>query len=89
MNEAKIIRELVKISDFLYSILAVLPAKLADIKHTMLPTTNALMATDVIRPFLLGAIAPKAPISIPKELGFAKPQMANVAIPALRACNYK
>lgn len=62
-----------------------LPAKLADIKHTILPTTNALKATEVIRPLRLGAIAPNEPINIPKELGFAKPQIAKVAIPALRA----
>lgn len=62
-----------------------LPAKLADIKHTILPTINALKATEVIRALRLGAIAPSEPINIPKELGLAKPQIANVAIPALRA----
>lgn len=65
-----------------------LPAKLAEIKHTMLPTIKARMATDVIRPFLFGAITPKEPMRIPNELGFAKPQMAKVAMPALRACIY-
>uniref|UniRef100_A0A1A9WK10 Uncharacterized protein n=1 Tax=Glossina brevipalpis TaxID=37001 RepID=A0A1A9WK10_9MUSC len=52
----------------------------------MLPTTNARKATAAITGLRLGAIALKLPIKIPMELGFAKPQMANVAMPALRAC---
>lgn len=61
-----------------------IPAKLADIKQTILPTIKALIATDVIRLLLVGAITPSDPIKIPKELGLAKPQIANVVIPILR-----
>lgn len=62
------------------------PAKLADMKQTMLPTINARKATDVIIPRRFGAIALKEPMRMPRELGLAKPQMAKVAMPALRAC---
>lgn len=65
------------------------PAKLADMKQTMLPTTNARKATDVIVPRRFGAIALKEPMRMPRELGLAKPQMAKVAMPALRACTKK
>lgn len=52
----------------------------------MLPTTKARIATDVITYLLLGAMALSVPISMPRELGFAKPQMANVVMVMLRAC---
>jgi len=61
------------------------PAKLADTKQTMLPTTKARKATDVMVERRWGAMALRDPMRMPKELGLAKPQMANVAIPALRA----
>lgn len=53
----------------------------------MLPTIKARNATDVIVDRRCGAMALSDPIRIPKELGLAKPQMAKVAIPALRAYN--
>lgn len=56
------------------------PAIQALIKHTIDPARNALKATLVMDFLRSGANALKAPIMIPRELGFAKPQMAYVAI---------
>lgn len=53
-----------------------LPAILAVMKQTQLPHTNALIATDTMADLLSGTIAPKLPIMMPRELGFAKPQIA-------------
>lgn len=47
---------------------------------------NARKATEVMVPRRLGAMALSEPMRMPRELGLAKPQMANVAMPALRAC---
>lgn len=45
-----------------------------------------LFLTSVMDCRRLGAIAERAPIMIPMELGFANPQTAKVAIDALRGC---
>lgn len=65
------------------------PAILAVIKHTIVPAMNARNATSVIDCRRFGAIADKAPIIMPMELGFANPQTAKVAIEALLACKSK
>lgn len=57
----------------------------AFIKQIMLPEINALNATDVISGRFSGHIALNEPIIIPSELGLANPQMAYVAIAALRS----
>lgn len=61
------------------------PAILAVIKDTQQPDTKALNATLVIEGRFSGASALRAPIIIPIELGFAKPQIAKVAIAADRS----
>ncbi len=62
---------------------------LAVIKQIMLPETNALTATDVMSGLFSGHIALNEPIIIPNELGFANPQIANVAMAALRSYKKK
>lgn len=57
----------------------------AFIKQIMLPEMNALNATDVMSGRFSGHIALNEPIIIPSELGLANPQMAYVAIAALRS----
>lgn len=56
------------------------PAIQALRKHTIDPARKALRATLVMDFLRSGAKALNAPIMIPRELGFAKPQMAYVAI---------
>lgn len=58
---------------------------LAEMKQITLPEMNALTATDVMSGRFSGHIALNEPIIIPNELGLAKPQMANVAMAALRS----
>lgn len=53
-------------------------------KQIIDPETNARTEIDVIMDLLSGHMAPKLPITIPNEQKFANPQMANVAIAALR-----
>jgi hypothetical protein len=52
------------------------PAMLAVINDTKQPETKARKATAVMDGLRSGASALKAPIMMPMELGFAKPQMA-------------
>lgn len=52
-------------------------------KQTKLPVMNARMEADAITLRLSGDIELRPPIMIPNELGFAKPQTANVAMAAL------
>lgn len=65
------------------------PAILAVIRDTKQPEMKARNATFVIEGRFSGARALKAPIMIPIELGFAKPQIAYVAIAADRSCKQK
>lgn len=58
---------------------------LAVMKQIVLPEMNALTATDVISGLFSGHIALNEPIIMPSELGLAKPQMAYVAMAALRS----
>ena len=52
------------------------PAVQAFIKDTTVPVTIALKAIPAMSDFLDGAIAPRAPITIPMELKFANPHKA-------------
>lgn len=61
------------------------PAIQALRKQTIEPARNALRATLVMDFLRSGANALSAPIMIPRELGFANPQMAYVAIAAERS----
>lgn len=54
-------------------------------KHTTEPEINARNDTDAIILRLSGLRALKFPIMTPNELGFAKPQIANVAMAELRS----
>lgn len=62
-----------------------LPAMLALIKQTNEPVTNARNESEATSPRFSGTSAPKPPIKIPNEHGFAKPQIANVVIAELRS----
>lgn len=71
-------------SKIFYLIIAKLPAILALMKQIIDPEIKARTATDVTVLRFSGDKAPRFPIIIPIELKFAKPQMANVVIAALR-----
>lgn len=54
-------------------------------KHIIDPEKYPRTATRIISDLLLGANVPRVAIIIPTELGFAKPQIANVVIAELRS----
>lgn len=65
------------------------PAILAFKKQIIDPETRARTETDVIMDLLSGHIVPRLPITNPNEQILANPQIANVAIAALRSCKLR
>lgn len=65
---------------------SVIPAMLAVKKQIIEPETKARKANSVIMCLFSGAIELRVAIIIPIEHGLAYPQMAYVAIAALRSC---
>lgn len=75
-------KEICLISENLYR-RSILPAIDAVMNVTQLPATRARRATAVMSGRLEGSIELNAPIIIPSEEGFAKPQIANVVMAEL------